>query len=143
MMKRCAVDGLATVHGERDFVGEKVRNKVHDGGKGQCHQHSVLSAECAAGQHEQERHDGEQKGGLEDVAHNFGCASLRTTVLDAASGGWTHGRAMVAQGLRRMLSWNPPPLAHKTRKDGALSLPLAFQGALQSLVEGGFGFFVL
>ena len=65
-----AADGLGAIGGERDLVGEKVGNEIQDGGEGQRHQHSVLAAESAPGQHEQQRHGGEQERGFEYVAHN-------------------------------------------------------------------------
>jgi hypothetical protein len=64
-----ASDGLGAVGGERDLVGEKVRNEIQDGGESERYQHPVLAAECAAGQHEEQRHAGEQECGFEYVTH--------------------------------------------------------------------------
>ena len=66
-----AADGLGAIGGERDLVGEKVGNEIQDGGENQRYQHSALPAEGATGQHQQQRHDGKQKSGLEYIAHKY------------------------------------------------------------------------
>ncbi len=80
-----AADRLGAISGERDLVGEKIGNEIHDGGEGERHQHPVLPAESAAGQHEQQRHAGEQECGFEYVAHDyclgFLAQSIRCLVL--------------------------------------------------------------
>src|SRR5208282_6339690 len=65
-----AAYGLGAIGGERDLVGEKIGNEIHDGGKDERYQHSVLASKSAASQHEQQRHGGQQEGGFEYVAHN-------------------------------------------------------------------------
>ena len=67
-----ARDRLRAIHGQRDLVGEEIRNEIHDRGEGQRQQHSVLSTEGAAHEHQQQRQRGQQKRGLECVSHNFG-----------------------------------------------------------------------
>src|SRR5271157_3578362 len=54
-----AANGLGAISGKRNLVGEKIGNKIHDGGKDERHQHSALAAEGSPGQHEQERHGGQ------------------------------------------------------------------------------------
>src|ERR1017187_9274460 len=41
---------LGAIGGERNLVGEKVGNKIHDGGEAERHQHSALPAKSTAGQ---------------------------------------------------------------------------------------------
>src|SRR5208282_1232978 len=64
-----ARNGLRTIGGKRDLVGEKVRDEIQDGGEDKRHQHAVLAAQSASDEHEQHGHDGEKECGFEDVTH--------------------------------------------------------------------------
>jgi hypothetical protein len=66
-----AGDGLGSIHGQCNFVGIKVGDEVHDGGKRQRQEHSILAAEIAAEEHQQQREGGQQERGLESVSHRF------------------------------------------------------------------------
>ena len=63
-------DGLGAVGGERDLVGEKVSHEIHDRGESERHQHSVLAAESAANEHQEQRESSQQERGLECISHN-------------------------------------------------------------------------
>src|SRR5205814_8618990 len=59
---------LGAIHGQRDFVGVEVGDEVHDGGKRQRQEHSILAAEVASEEHQQQREGCQQERGLESVS---------------------------------------------------------------------------
>ena len=69
--KLLARDWLCAIHGKSNLVGEKIRNEVHDNGEGQCQEHSVLTAERATDEHQQQRKGGQEESSLESVSHRF------------------------------------------------------------------------
>ena len=50
---------LCAIHCQSNLVGEEIRDEVHDSGKGQCQKHSVLTAECASNEHQDQRKSGQ------------------------------------------------------------------------------------
>ena len=67
--KLFARDWLGAVHGQRQFVGEEVGDEVQYCGKNQCEQHSVLTAEHSADEHQQQGKCCQQECCFECVSH--------------------------------------------------------------------------
>ena len=135
-----ARDRLGAVGAQRNLVGKEIGDEVHHRGNAQSEQHAVLAAEGAADGHQQQRHRGEQKRGLERVSHKSFHLPLDGPPGEGMQAGTDDGLPKPScSGLNDHWQAVARPTA-----GGTLSLLHggALEGAFQRLVQRGFGFLV-